>query len=180
MTLQTRAPSTINLVLTQPVRTIFTHKDPTNRGSDTNMPLMFLNYTEGAFTPDALNSLAERLTRDGEELEKLKLTDWVLSTTWIYTREYPKSKVYHGGKPGGNHFIAVEINVIQGGFGASTKKELIERVTDAIGKYGNLPQGEPRRVYVVIREVAESNWGFDGQPIDLEMLRNPPADMKPL
>jgi len=144
------------------------------------MPLMFLNYTEGTFTPDALNRLADRITRDGVELERLPLTDYVLSTTWVYTHEYLKTQVYHGGKSGGSHFVALEINVIQGGYSATTKQELIKRVTDAIGEYGSLPQGEPRRVYVIIREVLESNWGFDGQTIDLEALRNPPGNAKPL
>ena len=141
---------------------------------------MFLNYTAGTFTPDALNRLADQITRDGEELEKLPLTDYVLSTTWVYAREYPEAQVYHGGKPGGNKFVALEINVIQGGYSATTKAELIKRVTDAIGQHGNLPTGEPRRVYVIIREVAEANWGFDGVNINLEALRDPPTAAKPL
>ena len=144
------------------------------------MPLMFLNYTKGTFAPDALNQLANRITRDGDELEKIPLTDFNLSTTWVYAREYPKTHVFHGGKPGGNNFVALEINVIQGGYSATTKQELIRRVTDAIGEYGELPKGEPRRVYILIREVAEANWGFDGKTINLEELRGPPTDMKPL
>ena len=144
------------------------------------MPLMFLNYTAGTFTPEALDRLADEITRHGEELEKLPLTEYVLSTTWVYAREYPKEQVYHGGKSGGNSFVALDINVIQGGYSASTKQELIKRVTDAIGNHGNLPKGEPRRVYVIIREVAEANWGFDGANIDLEALRSPRGDEKPL
>ena len=141
---------------------------------------MFLHFTEGTFTKDALNRLCDKITRDGEELERLPLTEFVLSTTWVYAREYSKDHVFHGGKPGGGNFITLDINVIQGGYSASTKKELIKRVTDAISEHGNLPEGEPRRVYVLIREVAESNWGFDGQPIDLEELRNGPQDRAPL
>ena len=144
------------------------------------MPLMFLHFTEGTFSTDSLDRVADSITRAGCELEKLPLTDFVTSTTWVYTREYPKTRVYHGGKSGGSNFVAVDINVIQGGYSASTKQELISRVTDAVSEHGNLPKNEPRRVYVVIREVAESNWGFDGQPIDLEMLRDPPKDSKPL
>lgn len=144
------------------------------------MPLMFLNYTEGTFTPEALDKVATTMARDGDELENLPLTDWVLSTSWVYTREYPKTKVYHGPKSGGANFVALEINVIQGGYHAATKKELIKRTTDIIAKYGDLPEDEPRRVYVLIREVAEANWGYDGQNLDLEFLRHAPADIKPL
>lgn len=65
--------------------------------------------------------------------------------------------------------------MIQGGYSASTKQELMVPVTNAVEKYGDLPKGEPRCVYVVIRKIPESNWGFDGRPINLETLRNPPA-----
>ena len=81
---------------------------------------------------------------------------------------------------GGNNVITVEISVIQGGYSASTKRQLIKRATDAIGEHGNLPQEGPRRVYVLVHEVAEANWGFDGQPIALEDLREPPKNAAPL
>ncbi len=142
---------------------------------------MFLHYSEGTFTTEALDGLIPKLTRAGDETEKIPLTDFAVSTTWVYCREVSKDEFYHGGKRGGSKFVTLEINVILGGHSASTKAELIKRATDAIGEYGNLPQGEPRRVYVLIRELAESNWGFDGQPIDLEAdLRHHPADAKPL
>lgn len=144
------------------------------------MPLMFLRYTEGTFTEESRGQAVSELTRLGVHLEHLPLTEYVLSTTWVYTQEYPKKTVYNGGNPVKNNFIALEINVIQGGYSASTKRALIAAATEALEKFGNLAKDEPRRVYVLVREVAESNWGFDGNLIDLEELRNPPAGMKPL
>jgi phenylpyruvate tautomerase PptA (4-oxalocrotonate tautomerase family) len=145
------------------------------------MPIIYLSFPEGTFTQDDLDSLAERITRDAMELEKLPFdNEWLRSTTLIFARAYPQAQVYHGGKPGGNKFITVDINVIQGGYSATPKKELIKRVTEAIEEHGDLPKGEPRRVYVFIREVAEANLGFDGENIDLEVLRDPPADLTPL
>jgi 4-oxalocrotonate tautomerase family enzyme len=144
------------------------------------MPLMYLHYPEGTFTQEGLDALAAQITRDGEELEGLPLTDYVLSTTWVYSQAYPRNRVYHGGKSEGANFISLLINVIQGGYNETTKKELIARVTNAVAQHGNLPDNEPRRVYVIIREVAESNWGSDGKPISLEELRDPPKDAKPL
>jgi phenylpyruvate tautomerase PptA (4-oxalocrotonate tautomerase family) len=144
------------------------------------MPIMYLSYTEGAFTHDSLDYLAKQITQDAIELEKLPWDDWVRSTTLIYSHAYPPAHVYHGGKPDGNKFIALDINDIQGGYSATTKTELIQRVTGAMERYGNLPKDEPRRIYVLIREVAEANMGFDGNNIDLEVLRNPPAGLMPL
>ena len=145
------------------------------------MPLMFLNYPAGIFTNEALAGLVEQLTHDGQELEKLKVTPFVRSTACVFCQEYAPDHVFHAGQPGGSPFISVLINVIRGGFAARTKAQLIQRVTDAVAKFGNLPEGGPRCVYVVIREVEESNFGFDGVPIDLEDLRDPPhPDAKPL
>ena len=145
------------------------------------MPLMFATYTAGAFDQDSLDAFADQITKDGEELEGLDMTDFVLSTTWVWCQEYPSTHVYHGGQnQGGKDFVTVQINVIQGGYTEATKKELIKRVTDAVDKYADLPSGEPRRVYVLLREVPENSWGFDGRPIRLEDLKNPPKDAAPL
>lgn len=144
------------------------------------MPIMHLSYPEGAFTRDSLDALALQLTLDATELEKFPPNDWVRSTAPIYTQAYPQGNVYHGGKPGGSNFITLDVSVIQGGYSAGTKTELIKRATEAIEKYGELPKGEPRRVYVIIREVAEANLGFDGKSVDLELLRNPPEGLEAL
>jgi phenylpyruvate tautomerase PptA (4-oxalocrotonate tautomerase family) len=144
------------------------------------MPIMHLSYPEGAFTRDSLDALAVQLTQDATALEKFPSNDWVRSTAAIYAQAYSEGQVYHGGKPGGSRFITLDVSVIQGGYSASTKTELIKHATDAIEEYGDLPKGGPRRVYVIIREVAEANLGFDGKSVDLEVLRDPPAGLEPL
>jgi phenylpyruvate tautomerase PptA (4-oxalocrotonate tautomerase family) len=144
------------------------------------MPLIYVHYPEGSLNANDRDSLVAEITRAGVELEHLPVSEYVLSTTWAFTREYPAGHVYNGGSPVSKAFVAVEINVIQGGYSASTKAALIDRVTTSVGRYFGMPSGEPRRVYVVIREVAEANWGFDGQTIDLEVLRNPAEGSVPL
>lgn len=144
------------------------------------MPMIYLHYPEGSLATNARDSLVAEMTRAGVELEQLPLTEYVLSTTFAFTREYPAGHVYNGGSPVTQAFVAVEINVIQGGYSASTKAALIDRVTNSVARYFDMPSSEPRRVYVVIREVAEADWGFDGKTIDLQVLRNPPADAVPL
>ncbi|TKA80860.1 hypothetical protein B0A55_02337 [Friedmanniomyces simplex] len=133
---------------------------------------------------DRLHSTIARADedRDGRTMVKAQVAETLVNNRGrcVYAREYPQAQVCHGGKPGGNKFVALDINVIQGGFSATTKVELIKRMTETIGKYDDLPEGEPRRVYVLVREVAEANWGFDGHTIEPVTLRDPPADAKPL
>ena len=94
------------------------------------MPLIQIHYPQGAFTPQALDALAEQVSKDGGDLEKLADDPFVRSTTWVYANEYDPARVYHGGKPGGTKVITVELSALQGGFDVATKAELIKRVTE--------------------------------------------------
>lgn len=144
------------------------------------VPIIYLSYTEGAFTRDALDEIAVQLTQDATELEKLAPNDWVRSTTLIYTQAYPQHQVYHGGKPGGSKFITLDVKCHPRRVQRQHKDGDYQTYDRSHCKYGDLPKGEPRRVYVIIRDVAEANLGSDGKSVDLEVLRDPPAGLEPL
>ncbi len=144
------------------------------------MPLIYINYPKGAFPENALDSLVDEITTIAGECEKLPKTPFVRSTTWAYVKEYSPEAVYHGGKPGGTKVISFEVNAIYGGFDAEAKKELIARFTSAVKKHAGIPAEERAPVYILIREVPAQNWGWAGEPIVLDALRNPPADAKPV
>jgi len=144
------------------------------------MPKVFINYPKGTFSASELDALAEEITTIGLECEKLPATPYVRSNIWIYAREYAADKVYHGGKPYGTKIISLEVNVVEGALGAHLRKELIGRLTDAVGKHAGIPSQERVPVYVVIRDVPPQSWEMFGEPITLESLHNPPVDAKPV
>jgi phenylpyruvate tautomerase PptA (4-oxalocrotonate tautomerase family) len=144
------------------------------------MPKVFINYPEGTFTQGALDALAEEITTAGLECEKLPDTPYVRSNIWVYAREYAVDRVYHGGKPLGTKVVTLEVNVVEGGLGEDSRKEMIARFTSAVGKHAGIPPGERIPVYIVIRDVPPPSWGMFGKPITLDDLRNPPADAKPV
>ena len=143
------------------------------------MPLIFIHHPQGSFTPEALDALAQQVSKDGGDLEKLADDPFVRSTTWVYAHEYDPAHVYHGGKPGGTKVITVELNALQGGFDAATKAELIKRVTAAVAEAAGL-QGDILPIYVVLRDVPEQNWGFSGKPLSFDQLQKPPPGAMPL
>ena len=143
------------------------------------MPLIYINYPEGTFMSEALDALARQVSKDGGDLEKLADDPFVRSTTWVYANEYKTTRVYHGGKPGGTNVVTVEINALQGGFDAATKAELIKRTTEAVAKAAGL-KDDILPIYVVLRDVPEQNWGFNGKPLSFDQLKNPPVGAKPL
>jgi phenylpyruvate tautomerase PptA (4-oxalocrotonate tautomerase family) len=144
------------------------------------MPKVFINYPKGTFSAQALDVLADEITTIGLQCEKLPDTPYVRSNIWVYAREYDAEKVYHGGKPRGTKVITLELNVVEGALGADSRKELIERLTQAVGKNAGIPLQERVPVYIAIRDVPPPSWGMFGEPITLEGLRNPPANAKPV
>jgi phenylpyruvate tautomerase PptA (4-oxalocrotonate tautomerase family) len=142
------------------------------------MPLMYLHYPEGAFSASNLQAAVTQLSYDAQEAELIPSTPFNFSTVWVYCRPYPKQLIFHGGKNTGETFISLEINAAQGGFSNATKKQLLQKTTDTIAKFAELP--DPKRVYVVLREVQEDNFGFNGVGIDLVKLRNPDESATPL
>lgn len=142
------------------------------------MPKIYLNCPVETFSAQAKNDLAEELTTTALKVEGLPDTPFVRSTVWIYINEYPGANVYHGGISVGTKVISLEVNVFEGGLNVASKQLLIEKFTTCIRKHVKLKPDEPTPVYIVIRDVPESNWGVFGKTITLADLRNPPVDAK--
>ena len=143
------------------------------------MPLIYIHYPEGSFTPEAIDTLAQQVSKDSGDFEKLANDPFVRSTTWVYANEYSPARVDHGGKSGGTNVITVELNALQGGFDFETKGKLIKHVTELVAKAAGL-EGDILPIYVILRDVPEQNWGFSGKQLSFDQLQNPPAGTKPL
>jgi phenylpyruvate tautomerase PptA (4-oxalocrotonate tautomerase family) len=144
------------------------------------MPKIYINYPEGAFPENGIDSLADEITTHAPEFERLPDTPYVRSNIWIYAKEYAADRVYHGGKAGGTKVISFEVNVIEGGLDAETKKRFIAFLTDAVRKHARIPPEERVPVFVLIRDVPAQNWGMFGKPVTLDALRNPAANAIPV
>jgi phenylpyruvate tautomerase PptA (4-oxalocrotonate tautomerase family) len=144
------------------------------------MPKINLKCPVETFSTAAKAQLAEDFTTIGTKLEKLPDTSYVRGNVWIYFEEYPADNVFHGGKSGGTKIISVEVNALKGGLDDDAKISLIEQFTAAIRKHAGIADNNIAPVFIVIREVEESDWGIFGKTTTLEKLRNPPADANPL
>jgi phenylpyruvate tautomerase PptA (4-oxalocrotonate tautomerase family) len=127
------------------------------------------------FSAQAKDALAQDITREGLAAERLPDTLFVRSTAWIYMNEYPAGAVYHGGKPGGTKIISLEVNVAEGALDEKAKVALLASITAAVRKHAGLAPDALAPVYVIIREVQGSCWGFFGKPGSLDDLLHPPA-----
>ena len=144
------------------------------------MPLIYVNCPENTFSAAAKDALAEELTTIALATELLPDTLYRRSTVWIYFHEYPATAVYHGGKSGGTQMISLEVNAFQGGHTVSSKQALIERFTKAIGQHAGIAAAARVPVYILLRDVPESDWGVFGSTTTLNELHHPPADAVPV
>lgn len=144
------------------------------------MPKINLKCVTGTFSKEEKTGLAEELTSIAVELEQLPDTPFVRGNVWIYIEDYPLDSVFHGGKSGGAKIISIEVNALKGGLDTESKKLMIERFTDAVRKYAGIAEGQVAPVYIVIRDIEESDWGIFGKTTTLHSLRNPPSGSVPL
>jgi phenylpyruvate tautomerase PptA (4-oxalocrotonate tautomerase family) len=140
------------------------------------MPLIYLNCPKETFSAKAKNELAEHLTNIALEVEGLPKTPFVKSTVWIYFNEYPPENVYHGAVNTGTKVISLEINAFKGGLDVEQKKKIIEKFTESIRKHAEIKAKYRVPVYIIFRDVPESDWGVFGGTIRLEDLKNPPIN----
>ena len=139
------------------------------------MPLIYVNCPEATFSASSKDALAEELTSLALAIERLPDTPFVRSTVWIYLHEYPAATVYHGGKSAGTKVISLEVNAFQGGHDVASKQALIQKFTESIRRHAGITQGDLVPVYIIFRDVPESDWGVFGATITLKDLHNPPA-----
>jgi phenylpyruvate tautomerase PptA (4-oxalocrotonate tautomerase family) len=97
----------------------------------------------------------------------------VRSTVWIYIHEYSVATVCHGGKSVGTMVISLEVNAFTGGHNNASKQALIQQFTEAFRHHAGLANGDPVPVYLLIRDVPESNWDVFGTTITLHDLHHP-------
>ena len=138
------------------------------------MPKMILHAPQGAFDAAARQQIAAALTELGLTCEALPKSPFVKSTVWTYFNDYAADAVFMGGRPANATIVSLQVYVIAGGLDADAKRRLIEGATAILGRH--LGGRAPVPVYVVIHEIAESNWGLFGATADLAALRASPID----
>lgn len=135
------------------------------------MPMIDFTFPEGAFEPQARDGLVEELASTLLRWEGAPDTEFFRSITWVYAREHGAEDLYVGGRPGGDARYRVNITVPDGALSERRKAGLVADVTKAVLEAAGLGEEDGIRVWTLIHEVPEGNWGAAGQVIHFEQLR---------
>ena len=132
------------------------------------MPMIELTLTQGALDKTAQDDLMEKLTFallrwEGapEDSEAAK------AVSWGYVDERPRGNVYQGGRPQpAEPIYRVKITVPERALDDEKKAGVVAEMTRHVLEAEGADPEDPAagmRVWVIVREVADGNWGGAGK-----------------
>lgn len=132
------------------------------------MPMIELTLPEGALPKDAQDKLMHDLTFallrwEGapEDSETAK------EVSWGYVDERPSGNVYQGGEPAPERpTYRVQITVPEGALDDEKKSGLVAEATKLVLEAEGVDPNDSAalmRVWVLVREITDGNWGGAGQ-----------------
>ena len=138
------------------------------------MPLPELTLPEGSLEPDALDRLADGLTAALLRAEGAPDNELFRSIAWLDVHWVPAANAYQGGRPAAKPRFRVDVTVPEGALSDRRKATLVEEATrlvlEAAGE--DPADGEALlRVWVMIRDVPDGNWGGAGRVFRYADLR---------
>ncbi|MGI9019842.1 MAG: tautomerase family protein [Solirubrobacterales bacterium] len=134
------------------------------------MPMIELTYPKGAIPTDAREGLLDELATKLLAAEKAPDTEFFRSITWVYANEIEPADLAVGGRPGGDPRFRVEVTVPDGALSDRRKGILAEAVNEVVLAAAGLGASEGLRVWTLIHEVPDGNWGAAGQQIRYKQL----------
>jgi phenylpyruvate tautomerase PptA (4-oxalocrotonate tautomerase family) len=135
------------------------------------MPKIDLTYPAGALSDDAKRELPAKLADAIRHWEGAPDTEFFRSITWTHVHELPADAVHTpDGQATLSQFV-VEATVPGGALSDRRKTGFVEDASKLVREAAGIPESEGVRVWVLVHEVPEGNWGAAGQIIRFEQLR---------
>jgi phenylpyruvate tautomerase PptA (4-oxalocrotonate tautomerase family) len=134
------------------------------------MPKLDLTIPADALSEEAQGELARRLGSTLLHWEGAPNTDFFRSITWAHVRALPAESIQTPDGVAEPHAV-VEITVPSGALSERRKAGLVEDVTKVVLEATGWGAEAGVRVWTLIHEVPDGNWGAGGQVVRFEQLR---------
>jgi phenylpyruvate tautomerase PptA (4-oxalocrotonate tautomerase family) len=135
------------------------------------MPMMDLTYPAGALTAEARTELVDELTTILLRAERAPDTQFFRDIAWTYVHELPDGTVLAAGRPVTQPTFRLQVTIPDGALSDRRKEELVANATQAILAASGLEQKDALRVWVLIHEVPDGNWGAGAKVVQFAQLR---------
>jgi phenylpyruvate tautomerase PptA (4-oxalocrotonate tautomerase family) len=135
------------------------------------MPMIEFTYPKGALSPDARDGLLDELATRLLRAERAPDTEFFRSITWVYANEVDAANLAVGGRADDKApRFRVQVTVPEGALDDGRKGELVAAVNEAISDAADLGPDDGLRVWTLIHDVPEGNWGAAGQQVRYQQL----------
>ena len=135
------------------------------------MPKLDLTFPAGALSDDAKRDLPRELAAAMLRWEGAPDTEFFRSITWTHVHELPAEAVFTADGQAELSQFVVDATVPAGALSDRRKTGLVEEFSKLIRDAAGLTDEDGVRVWVLIHEVPEGNWGAAGQIVRFEQLR---------
>lgn len=136
------------------------------------MPLIDITCPQGALTDEQRTALADRLTTVLLRAERAPDTEFFRNVTWIYVHELPAGAVLSGGRSVAKPTFKLDVTTPEGALSDRRRKELVAEATRVVCEVAGIAEEEALRVWVLLHEVPEGQWGAAGHVIEFGQLRS--------
>src|SRR3954449_7576103 len=136
------------------------------------VPLIDLTMPAGALDADARAALVDRLGETLLRWEGAPPTEFFKSIMWVHVHELAPEAVNAAGRPVAEPHFRIDVTVPEGALSERRKEGAVKELTEAVTDAAGIDADEAlRRVWVLVREVPEGNWGAGGQVVRFAQLR---------
>lgn len=134
------------------------------------MPKLDLTIPADALSEDAQGGLARQLGATLLHWEGAPDTDFFRSITWAHVHALPAQSIQTPDGVAEPHAV-IEVTVPSGALSERRKAGLVEDVTKVVLEATGWGAEASLRVWTLIHEVPDGNWGAAGQVVRFEQLR---------
>jgi phenylpyruvate tautomerase PptA (4-oxalocrotonate tautomerase family) len=130
------------------------------------MPQIELTVPRGALSDAALDQLMGEMTTTLLRWEGAPDSPAAREVSWGYVHEVAPERTYHGGANAADEAprYRVDVTVPEGALDDEKKSGLVGDVTKLVlAAEGTDDEAAPMRVWVIVREVPDGNWGGAGR-----------------
>jgi phenylpyruvate tautomerase PptA (4-oxalocrotonate tautomerase family) len=135
------------------------------------MPRLELTFPEGALSDQAKTELPAKMAETMLQWEGAPDTDFFRSISWTHLHEMPAGTLHTADGPAEDSQFIVDVTVPSGALSDRRKEGLVKDLTALVAEAAGLPAEEQMRLWVIVNEVPDGNWGAAGNVIRFEALR---------
>jgi phenylpyruvate tautomerase PptA (4-oxalocrotonate tautomerase family) len=134
------------------------------------MPMIDLTIPAGSIAKDKRDALVDTLTGVLLRLEGAPDNERSRGIAWVFVDEKPVNDIYVGGKSGKVPVYRMQVTVPEKALDADKKNKVVAEFTSLVLKAAGEEETDQtrKRVWCIIREVPDGNWGGGGQIFTLK------------